>query len=54
MFETLSKLNNTLNNTLDPILVAYGTAGLIALTFFVLAFIENQRLDKERQKRAHP
>lgn len=53
MFETLSRLNNTLNNILDPILITYGTAGLIALAFFVLTFIENRRLDKERQKRAH-
>lgn len=53
MFETFNRLNNTLNNSLDPLLVVYGTAGLIALTFFVLTFIENRRLDKERQKRAH-
>ncbi len=43
----------TLNNTIDPVLVWSIGLGLFALTVLVLAIIENRRLDKERQKRAH-
>ena len=43
----------TLNNTIDPVLVWSVGLCLFAFTIFVLGIIENRRLDKERQKRTH-